>query len=294
MTNRRKEVPQMAKRDALKHFLTTKRALIDPESAGFKPNPRRHSKGLTREQVAEMAGVSSHWYARFESGSAVNVSPSVIASIARALKLTRNESVYLFRLAGQETPEGFPALPQPDFSLAQQVINDFTGGPAAICDSRLDVLAVNRVTELLAPADAAVHAPFNMLELLFVKPFSQSYFENWKLLAQDRVALFRAYYARHADDPDVQKFVTSMRKASPYFDKVWDAGHVKIPTPSIVGLQLAHPQFGTLRFEEAAFPFQEGSEFFITFATAADAHTKDTLRRLLHSPVSIHALGIRA
>jgi transcriptional regulator with XRE-family HTH domain len=273
----------MAKKDELKHFLTTKRGLINPESAGFKPNPRRRTRGLTREQVAEMAGVSSHWYARFESGSAENVSPSVIASIARALRLSRNDSVYLFRLAGQETPQGFPELPQPDFSIAKQVINDFTGGPASICDSRLNVLAINRVTELLVPPDSTLQAPFNMLELLFTEPFARSYFENWKLLAKDRVGLFRAYYARHADDPDVQKFVTSLRKASPYFDKTWNASHVTIPTPTIVGLQFAHPEFGTLTFEEAAFPFQEGSEFYIAFATAADARTKNVVGRLLEN-----------
>ncbi len=280
----------MPKKDDLKRFLAAKRALISPESAGFTPNPRRHTKGLTREQIAEMAGVSSHWYARLESGSAVNVSPSVIASIARALRLTRNESIYLFRLAGQERPEGFPELPQPDFTTAQAVIKEFTGGPAAICDSRLDVLAINRAAELLVPADAAVQTPFNMLELLFTEPFARSYFQNWKVLTQDRVGLFRAYYARHPDDPKVQKFVTSLRNASPYFNDAWNSTHVTVPTPAIVGLQFAHPQFGTLTFEEVAFPFHEGSEFFITFASAADTHTKDVLDRLLGN-VPAHAIS---
>lgn len=271
----------MAKRDDLKRFLVASRARIDPQTAGFKPNPRRRTRGLTREQVAEMAGVSSHWYARFESGSSANVSPSIVGSICRALKLNREESVYLFRLAGAETPEQFPRASRPDFSVVEQVINHFGGGPSAICDSSLNVLAINRVAEVLS--GSLMQAPFNLLELLFTQPFARSYFHNWKLLAQDRLALFRSYYARHADDPTVEAFVASMRKASPFFEKSWDQGSVKIPTPAIMGMQLSHPTFGILNFKEGAFPIQDRCDYFVTFATGADAHTKSVVLGLLRS-----------
>ena len=269
----------MAKKEDLKRFLTACRARIDPQTAGFKSNPRRRTRGLTREQVAEMAGVSSHWYARFESGSAANVSSSVIGAISRALRLNREESVYLFRLAGAETPEELPRSSQPDFTLVEQVINQFVGGPSAICDSTLNVLAINRVAELLA--GSLMHPPFNLLEVLFTQPFARSYFHNWKLLAEDRLALFRAYYGRHADDPNVEAFVASMSKASPFFEKSWDQGSVKIPTPAILGMQLSLPTLGTLKFEEGAFPIQDSGDYFVTFATAADVHTKSVVRGLL-------------
>ena len=271
----------MAKKDDLKRFLVASRARIDPQTAGFKPNQRRRTRGLTREQVAEMAGVSSHWYARFESGSAANVSPSIIGSICRALKLNREECIYLFRLAGAEKPGEFPRSPHPDFSLVEQVINEFSGGPSAICDSSLNVLAINRVAKLLA--GSIVQAPFNMLELLFTQPLARSFFHNWKLLAQDRLALFRSYYARHADDPNVEAFVASMRKVSPFFANAWDQGAVKIPTPAILGMQLSHPTYGSLNFEEGAFPMQDSCDYFVTFATAADAHTKNVVRGLLQN-----------
>jgi DNA-binding XRE family transcriptional regulator len=269
----------MAKKDDLRRFLMASRARIDPQTAGFKPNPRRRTRGLTREQVAQMAGVSPHWYARFESGSAANVSPSVIGAICRALKLNREESVYLFRLAGAETPEEFPRSSHPDFSVVEQVINEFVGGPSAICDSTLNVLSINRVAQLLA--GTRIKAPFNLLDLLFTQPVGHAIFHNWKALAEDRLALFRAYYARHADDPEVQSFVTSLREKSHFFANAWDKGAVKIPTPAILGMQLSHPTYGTLTFDEGAFPIQDSCDYFVTFATASDVHTKGVVRKLL-------------
>lgn len=271
----------MAKKDDLKRFLVATRARIDPQTAGFKPNPRRRTRGLTREQVAEMAGVSSHWYARFESGSATNVSPSIIGAICRALKLTRDECVYLFRLAGAETPAELPPSNHPDFSLAEQIINDYVGGPSAICDFSFNVLAINRVAQLLVGSH--LEAPFNFIDVLFTQPFARAYFHNWKLLAQDRLALFRAYYARHADDPHVEAFVSTLRKNSKFFAESWDQGSIKIPTPEILGMQLSHPKFGTLTFDEGAFPMQEGCDYFVTFATPSDVHTKDVVSGLLQS-----------
>src|ERR1700751_262138 len=62
-------VSGMSSREELKRFLSASRARIDPAALGLTVNRRRRSPGLTREQVAELAGVSAHWYARFEAGA---------------------------------------------------------------------------------------------------------------------------------------------------------------------------------------------------------------------------------
>ena len=48
-------------------------------------------RGLRREQVAQLAGISETWYARLEQGRERGVSLQVLHSIADALDLERVE-----------------------------------------------------------------------------------------------------------------------------------------------------------------------------------------------------------
>jgi transcriptional regulator with XRE-family HTH domain len=49
-------------------FLTTRRAKITPEQAGLPAYGQRRVKGLRREEVASLAGVSVEYYKRLERG----------------------------------------------------------------------------------------------------------------------------------------------------------------------------------------------------------------------------------
>ena len=81
--------------DALRQW----RSRTDPENVGIRRLPRGRSPGLRREDVALLAGISLTWYARFEAGKEVRVSPALLERIAEALRLTPAESVELFALA---------------------------------------------------------------------------------------------------------------------------------------------------------------------------------------------------
>ena len=48
--------------EALSTFLKAKRAQIKPESIGLPAGTRRRTPGLRREEVAQLAGVSTTWY----------------------------------------------------------------------------------------------------------------------------------------------------------------------------------------------------------------------------------------
>jgi hypothetical protein len=58
-----------AARAAVREFLTTRRARVTPTDAGLPPQgTRRRVKGLRREEVALLAGVSPEYYVRLERG----------------------------------------------------------------------------------------------------------------------------------------------------------------------------------------------------------------------------------
>src|SRR6478609_542038 len=85
--------------EALSTFLKAKRAQIKPESIGLPAGTRRRTPGLRREEVAQLAGVSTTWYTWLEQGRDIKVSSSVLDSIASALQLNNDERKYLYDLA---------------------------------------------------------------------------------------------------------------------------------------------------------------------------------------------------
>ncbi|MGD0472106.1 MAG: helix-turn-helix transcriptional regulator [Candidatus Velthaea sp.] len=90
----------MMSRLELQFFLIASRARLRPEDVGLPATTRRRVPGLRREEVAELVGVSPHWYAAFENGTSDRkVSPGFVERVADALRLNQSERVRLFRLA---------------------------------------------------------------------------------------------------------------------------------------------------------------------------------------------------
>ncbi len=81
-------------------FLRARREELSPEEVGFSTGHRR-TNGLRREEVAQLASISSNFYSRIEQGRR-SASVSVLDAISRALLLTDNEREYVFSLAGKE------------------------------------------------------------------------------------------------------------------------------------------------------------------------------------------------
>ena len=77
---------------------------VSPAAAGLPSGRARRTRGLRREEVAELAGVSVDYLVRLEQGRATTPSAQVIAALARALQLTDNERDHLYRLARLAPP----------------------------------------------------------------------------------------------------------------------------------------------------------------------------------------------
>ena len=67
------------RRSEIREFLSSRRARINPEQAGLPAYGRnRRVKGLRREEVAMLAGVSVDYYVRMERGSLAGASEGVL------------------------------------------------------------------------------------------------------------------------------------------------------------------------------------------------------------------------
>jgi transcriptional regulator with XRE-family HTH domain len=91
-------------RSELADFLRVRREALQPEDVGLPRGPRRRAHGLRREEVAEMSGMSTDYYARLERGSGPLPSEQMVAAIARGLRLSLAERDHLFALAGHAAP----------------------------------------------------------------------------------------------------------------------------------------------------------------------------------------------
>jgi len=91
-------------------FLKSRRDRIRPADVGLPAGPRRRVSGLRRDEVAQLAGASVDYYIELERGAGAQPSEQMLAALARALRLSRDERDHVFYLAGRPVPaHGGPA-----------------------------------------------------------------------------------------------------------------------------------------------------------------------------------------
>jgi len=90
-------------RNALRDFLKERRARLKPSDVGLPSYGTRRCQGLRREEVAELAGVSAHWYTLFEMARRNRrASIRMIERVAAALRLDEEDYTKLLCLAVPE------------------------------------------------------------------------------------------------------------------------------------------------------------------------------------------------
>src|SRR5271170_472970 len=95
----------MDNRAQIREFLASRRARITPGQAGLPAyGGTRRVKGLRREEVALLAGVSIDYYVRMERGNLSGASDAVLDGVASALHLDEAERAHLFDLARAAQP----------------------------------------------------------------------------------------------------------------------------------------------------------------------------------------------
>ena len=138
-------------------FLTSRRERLTPDVAGITLNGgRRRVKGLRREEVAMLAGVSTDYYTRLERGRLDGVSESVLDAVARALQLDEAERAHLLNLHSTANTSRKPTGGRSGGSSGRtgvrpglQRVLDTISGPAYMRNLRGDILALNRLGRAL-------------------------------------------------------------------------------------------------------------------------------------------------
>jgi transcriptional regulator with XRE-family HTH domain len=218
----------------VREFLSSRRARINPEQAGLPAyGGNRRVKGLRREEVAMLAGVSVDYYVRMERGNLSGASESVLDALARALRLDEAEREHLFALARAAGPEprrrrSVPTSVRP---AVQQVLDAITDAPAWVRNGRHDILAMNRLGRALyAPVLADPRRPANTTRFLYLDPAAQEFFVDWDRIANDAAAMLRLEAGRNPHDRGLIELVGELSTRSELFRKRWASHDVRFPT----------------------------------------------------------------
>ncbi|SED59201.1 Helix-turn-helix domain-containing protein [Amycolatopsis tolypomycina] len=223
-------------------FLKARRAALDPADLGLPAGvTHRRVKGLRREELAQLAGISVDYYTRLEQGRAKNVSDAILDALARALRLDAGEEAYLHNLAAPKRREQ-PA-PQRIRPELQQLL-DAVQAPAFIFGRYLDVLAWNALGGAVA-FDFARLEERNIARLSFLGDRGKALYPEWDTVSREVVANLRAESGRHPGDPELARLVDELSRASAEFRELWAEHAVREKAQG--WKVLANPVVGELR-----------------------------------------------
>jgi transcriptional regulator with XRE-family HTH domain len=245
----------------IREFLVSRRARITPAQAGLGVyGANRRVKGLRREEVAMLAGISAEYYVRLERGNVRGVSEDVLDGIARALQLDEGDRMHLFDLAraANTAPSRRAARRTPQEHVRpviQRILDSLVGVPAFVESARLDVLASNRLGEAFhAPQFADPVRPINGARFVFLNPRAKEFFLDWDTIANDVVGILRTEAGRDPYDKRLTDLIGELSTRSEEFRVRWAAHHVKLHRTGVK--RFHHPVVGelTLDFERLDLP----------------------------------------
>ncbi|NHI15639.1 helix-turn-helix transcriptional regulator [Microbacterium excoecariae] len=135
-------------RPALAEFLRARRGALTPADVGLPAGARRRTAGLRREEVAQLAAMSTDYYTRLEQQRGPQPSPQMLAALARALRLDDDARDYLFRTAGQAAPDRISGPGHVSPALLR-VLDRLDDTPALVISALGETLAQNRLAAAL-------------------------------------------------------------------------------------------------------------------------------------------------
>lgn len=217
----------MDTKSEVRDFLRTRRERVTPQQVGLPDfGGARRVKGLRREELALIAGMSVDYYIRLERGNLTGVSESVLESLSRALRLDDAEHAHLFDLARVQNASATTRRKPPTSKVrptVQRMLDGMTM-PAWVRNGRSDFLAGNALARALySPLFLDPAGTPNTARFAFLDPRGQEFWRDWDVVASDMVAVLRAEAARQPYDKGLTNLIGELSTRSEEFRQRWAA-----------------------------------------------------------------------
>jgi transcriptional regulator with XRE-family HTH domain len=260
-------------------FLRTRRERLDPRDLGLPARRQaRRTPGLRREEVAELAGVSTDYIVRLEQARGLRPSADVVEALARALRLTPDERAYLFGLA-QQRPRGADKLATTAAPQLARMVADLSPLAAMLMNHRYDILAWNsEMAKLLLDFDTLPPAQRNAMWLCLMHPRTRERYVDRERVVREGIAHLRAAWATHPEDRTLTDLIAECITRDEEFARLWAARDVKVNGRGHKAMR--HPEAGVLTVQfETLTPLQDPDQLLVIYR-AADDESQSALDRL--------------
>ncbi len=263
-------------------FLRVRRSELSPSDVDLpEGGTQRRVAGLRREEVAQLAAISTDYYTRLEQGR-IQPSAPVLAALARVLLLDDDQRTYLYELAGANpaSAKSRRRAPQKIRPHMQRVLDHIGDTPAIVMTPTHDILAWN-------PLAAALMVDFgeipererNFMRLLFTDPRMRSLYPDWEGLARSVVSYIRMEAARKPEDPRLAELVGDLSIRDAHFRQWWAGTHVAVKRRGTRTYN--HPVVGEITLEwDALTSDADPDQQLIVFTAEPGSRSEEALREL--------------
>ncbi|MET7687729.1 helix-turn-helix transcriptional regulator [Streptomyces sp. NPDC005483] len=269
-------------RRELADFLRSRRERIAPADAGLPAGPRRRTPGLRREEVAQLAYISTEYYTRLEQARAPRPSLEVLAQVARALRLSDAERDHLHHLAG--TPPGPP--PGPSREVRQSIVDLLHRLPQAaaiVISATHEVIAWNDLAAaLMEDFSALSRRDRNLVRRAFLGPHPEGRrlygVSDGEEFARSSVQQLRAASARYPDDAELTGLVAELLDGSEEFARLW-AAHDVTASPTLCKT-FDHPVVGPVTVNCDVLDIADRDQRVVIYTATPGTRSEEALRLL--------------
>jgi transcriptional regulator with XRE-family HTH domain len=263
-------------------FLRARRSELSPSDVDLpEGGTQRRVAGLRREEVAQLAAISTDYYTRLEQGR-IHPSPPVLASLARVLRLDDDQRTYMHELAGTNTAgtKSRRRAPQKVKPYMQRVLDHITDAPAIVMTPTHDILAWNPLAAaLMVDFSELPERERNFMRLLFTDPRMRSLYPDWEGLARAVVSYIRMEAARKPDDPRLAELVGDLSIKDAQFRQWWAGTHVAVKRRGTRTYN--HPVVGEITLDwDALTSDAEPDQQLILYTPAPGSRSEQAIREL--------------
>lgn len=268
-------------RDALADFLLRHREALRPGDVGLPAGVRRRAPGLRREEVAQLAVMSTDYYTRLEQRRGPQPSTQMLGSLARALRLTPDERDYLYRVAGHSAPD---RVARDDYVAPGllRVLDRITDSPALILDALGQTLVQNDLARaLFGDVDGLTGWERSGIYRWFAHPETERLMypeDDRDRQSRAQVASLRASLGSMGPRSRAAALVRELTDRSPEFVRIWEAHEVarRFEDHKV----LVHPQVGAVEVDCQALFTEDGSQTLLVLTAAPRSEAEGKLRLL--------------
>jgi len=260
----------------LGEFLRARRTQLTPAAVGLPDEGRRRVSGLRREEVADLAGLSTDYYTRLEQGRERHPSRSVLDALAAAMLFDDMALRYL-RSVADHAPrkrKREPARSRLDPRLSA-LVELWPSTPAIALDPLTTVVGANQLGRALY-AGQEHHSC--LARLVFLNEGAKSFYGDWDEVAALTVAALRAAGGADPDDPRLIALVGELSLRNDEFRRLWGKAQVRIKTRG--SMSLRHPQVGELALHYESFTVNADAGVTLKVFHPATAATAEALALL--------------